>query len=442
MSVATTPRRPSGLDWAPSVPAHWTVAPLRTRFGVQLGKMLDEKQITGAGSAPYLRNVDVQWGRINTDQLPRMDFSPADRTKFTLRRGDLLVCEGGEIGRAAIWTAPLAECFYQKALHRLRPLGADDPRFMFYLLFAGARLGVFSARSNASTIEHLTAEKLRAMRFPFPPVDEQRAIVEALDERLEVVRRAHGEASAVASRAAELRIAVTEEVLAQPALRDNACPAEWTACRLKNVVRGIEQGWSPQCEAREAEAGEWGVLKVGCVNGGRFRESEHKALPAGVAPNPSLEVRPGDVLVSRGSGSRDLVGSAAYVDRCRPNLMLSDLLFRLHWRPDRVEGEFLALALGTRAVRTQIEAAISGSSGLANKVRQETLWTLRLNVPAVADQRRMLADLRARVSPLIAAEAEALRTAELLKEREIVMVLAGVTGALPDMSRASTYAHA
>lgn len=173
----------SGIEWLGEVPAHWEVAPLYTRYQVQLGKMLDSKQITGAHLAPYLRNIDVQWGAINIDDLPMMDFSPEDRHRFSLRKDDLLVCEGGEVGRSAVWSGELEECFYQKALHRLRPLRPkDSSHFFYYALFAAAKIGAFAAGADASTIGHLTGEKLRRHRFAFPNVEEQSAITTHLDK--------------------------------------------------------------------------------------------------------------------------------------------------------------------------------------------------------------------------------------------------------------------
>ncbi|CRI67976.1 hypothetical protein THIOKS190081 [Thiocapsa sp. KS1] len=79
------------------------MVPLGTLADVQLGKMLSPKSKTGTSPFPYLRNQDVQWGRINVTGLPTMDFSDKERAKFELRPGDLLVCEGGEPGRCAVW---------------------------------------------------------------------------------------------------------------------------------------------------------------------------------------------------------------------------------------------------------------------------------------------------------------------------------------------------
>lgn len=177
------PMKDSGIEWLGEVPAHWAVAALNYRYEVLLGKMLDEKRITGLHLAPYLRNVDVQWDQINVEDLPQMDFSGDDVERYSLRMGDLLVCEGGEVGRAAIWMGEIAECYYQKALHRLRPRkpGHDASRFQFYLLQMAAKLDVFTGGEGKSTIAHLTAEALRRYRFAYPPFDEQQRIVAFLD---------------------------------------------------------------------------------------------------------------------------------------------------------------------------------------------------------------------------------------------------------------------
>jgi len=178
------------LPWLSLVPDHWEVAPLYSRYSVQLGKMLDAARISGNHLAPYFRNVNVQWDRLDLNDLLEMDFGAEDRVKYALRTGDLLVCEGGEVGRAAVWPGEPAGCYYQKALHRLRPSRpGEQSRFLLYVLWAAASMGVFVAEGNPNTFDHLTAEKLRCHRFPFPPFNEQRAIVTELDTRLQTISR-------------------------------------------------------------------------------------------------------------------------------------------------------------------------------------------------------------------------------------------------------------
>jgi type I restriction enzyme, S subunit len=182
----TAPLRSAGVGWLNECPQHWESISLRMRYSVELGKMLDAKRITGRNSVPYLRNRDVQWDKILTDDLPVMDIAPAEVSRYTVQRGDLLVCEGGQVGRCAFWDGQLPVCGYQKALHRVRCLRPDRdfPRFFFYQLRLAAGLGVFSADGNENTIAHLTNEKLRRHRFTFPPLAEQKAIADGLDIEL------------------------------------------------------------------------------------------------------------------------------------------------------------------------------------------------------------------------------------------------------------------
>jgi type I restriction enzyme S subunit len=219
--------KPSRVEWIGSVPSHWDVAPLYARYNVQLGKMLDEKQITGDHRAPYLRNVDVQWGRINVEDLPTMDFDPQDRLKFLLLPGDLLICEGGEVGRSAVWNGDLSVCYFQKAIHRLRPTRGDHPMHLFYVMRAAVSSGLFESSTNLSTIGHLTAEKLRRYRFPFPPLAEQAEIVHQLEEDSQKTSDATAKITAAISLLREYRSAlISAAVTGQLDLRQHEAQLE------------------------------------------------------------------------------------------------------------------------------------------------------------------------------------------------------------------------
>lgn len=180
------PMKPSGIEWLGDIPEHWTLEAVAYRYNVKLGKMLDTNKITGENLRNYLRVLDVQWGYINTIDLPEMDFDSEAREKFRLIEGDLLVNEGGSYpGRAAIWSCQIEECYYQKALHRMRPILAnkDSSKFMYYIMNWASNYGVFIAGGNEATIEHLPAEKLRRIRFAFPPICEQLIISSYLDRK-------------------------------------------------------------------------------------------------------------------------------------------------------------------------------------------------------------------------------------------------------------------
>ncbi|MFD7563402.1 restriction endonuclease subunit S [Streptomyces tendae] len=176
------PRKASGLGWLGTVPSSWPITPVNYGFEVLLGKMLNQERVNGAHLAQYLRNTNVQWDRITTDELLLMDFPPEEQARYSLNPGDLLVCEGGEPGRAAIWDGRISEMYYQKALHRVRARSlASSSRWLFYCLRAATARKVFAVEGNTTTIAHLTGEQLRAHRFPFPDREVQDRATDKLD---------------------------------------------------------------------------------------------------------------------------------------------------------------------------------------------------------------------------------------------------------------------
>ena len=146
------------------------------RFGdittSRLGKMLDSKQQTGKCSFPYLANFNVQWFRFELDKLNVMDFDEKDQKEFELIDGDLLVCEGGEIGRCAVWHNEMQPCFFQKALHRVR-CNKDIvlPDYMAYWFKYNCDHNGFSDIAGAkATIAHLPGAKLKKLIVTVPPL--------------------------------------------------------------------------------------------------------------------------------------------------------------------------------------------------------------------------------------------------------------------------------
>jgi type I restriction enzyme, S subunit len=157
----------------------WGASAVGNEFDIQLGKMLDAGKNAGVAK-PYIGNSAVQWGRIDTSDLPIVRMSPRDIERYRLRKGDLLVCEGGDVGRAAIWEAPMDECYYQKALHRLRPRADYDVRFMAALLELWSMNGVFSGYVTQTSIAHLPQDRFARLPLPVPSATEQRNIADVL----------------------------------------------------------------------------------------------------------------------------------------------------------------------------------------------------------------------------------------------------------------------
>lgn len=179
------------------VPASWQWVRLGAIAAQRLGKMLDKSKNRGA-LHPYLRNTNVQWLRFDLTDVKEMRFRPDEFEEYDLREGDLLVCEGGEPGRGAVWSGQHGPMKFQKALHRIRPYCDVSPWYILYSLQASAQSGSLEAYFTGATIKHLTGQSLESFALPLPPLAEQRRIVakvgelmmlcDSLDERLERAR--------------------------------------------------------------------------------------------------------------------------------------------------------------------------------------------------------------------------------------------------------------
>ena len=150
----------------------------------RLGKMLDAKQQTGKYAYPYLANFNVQWFRFEIENLNKMDFNEADRQEFELRDGDLLVCEGGEIGRCAVWHNEIQPCYFQKALHRVRcNQHIVLPDYMAWWFKYNCDHKGFAAIEGAkATIAHLPGAKLKVLKVTVPPIELQNQFVAFLKQ--------------------------------------------------------------------------------------------------------------------------------------------------------------------------------------------------------------------------------------------------------------------
>jgi type I restriction enzyme, S subunit len=212
------------------IPDEWQVSSVGREFEIKLGKMLDAEKNVGVPK-PYLGNKAVQWGRIDYTDLPTVPMSHADLERFRLLKGDLLACEGGEVGRAAIWEAPLEECYYQKALHRLRPLRGFNSQLMAAFLRRWADCGLLANYVTQTSIAHLPREKFMEVPIPVPPPPEQRAIVKALGD----VDGLLGGLDRLISKKRDLKQAAMQQLLTGQT-RLPGFHGEWEVSRLGDVA--------------------------------------------------------------------------------------------------------------------------------------------------------------------------------------------------------------
>lgn len=144
-----------------------------------LGKMLDAKKNKGK-YAPYLANVNVRWGAFDLSDLPQMRFEENEQERYGIRYGDIIMCEGGEPGRCAIWRDEIPGMKIQKALHRIRTKEQLDNEYLYYWFLNEGRKGSLDAYFTGSTIKHLPGEKLKSILITYPDISVQHRIASVL----------------------------------------------------------------------------------------------------------------------------------------------------------------------------------------------------------------------------------------------------------------------
>jgi type I restriction enzyme, S subunit len=229
------------------LPNGWTIAPLGEIADTQLGKMLNRSNQVGDATVPYLRNVNVQWGRIDMSDVKQMDIYPDEVAKFMAEPGDLLVCEGGESGRAAIWNGSSA-IGIQNALHRIRPKAGISSRYLLYYFEWQVKSRMIDHLLSGVTISHFTQEKLRKMLVQYPPLEEQERIVEVLDEHLSRLDKALAEVSLAAKK---------------------------TEAFIKSYLLSLVQGSASTCH----DSGSWQKMQIGSLGKWRGGGTPSKSNP-------------------------------------------------------------------------------------------------------------------------------------------------------------------
>ena len=147
--------------------------------------MLDKLKNEGCYMS-YLRNINVRWGCFDLTDVLKMRFKDDEVERYMIEKGDLVLCEGGEPGRCAIWDKA-NPIMFQKALHRIRCHGGVLNEYLKYVIEDYAKANKLEEYYTGSTIKHLTGESLVSILFPLPPIKEQERIVQEIQRYLSLV---------------------------------------------------------------------------------------------------------------------------------------------------------------------------------------------------------------------------------------------------------------
>ncbi|MCK6572292.1 restriction endonuclease subunit S [Myxococcota bacterium] len=432
--------------WASSLPPGWAVLPLKHIARVW-NSNVDKKTYPGGIPVRLCNYTDVYYNDFIRADMTLMEATatPDEVVRFSLCKGDVIITKDSETPDDIAVPAVVADdlqgvvCGYHLTMLRPRPL--IEGRFLFRALQASGVRVQFHSTATGITRFGLGQDDIRNAVIPLPPTNVQIAIANFLDEKTAAIDDLIAQKQRLIDllqekRTALINRAVTKGLDRTVTMKDSGIPwigeipAHWRVLQLRRLILAVEQGWSPDCDSRPADGDEWGVLKSGCTNHGTFNPEENKALPGSMAADPRLEVRHGDVLMSRASGSAAHVGSIAQVLDPPPHLIFSDKTFRITFDLKAVWPSFAVKALGSAAARTQIERAISGAGGLANNLPQSELVEIVVPLPPVNEQRELagvLEEASRSINGLVKdSEAQIAR----LQEYRQALITAAVTGKL------------
>lgn len=232
------------------IPPDWQLTPLGEEFEIQQGKSLSPISRRGENPRPFLRTSNVLWGRIDLSTVDQMDFTDEEFSRLSLVDGDLLVCEGGDIGRAAVYRGPSGQYAYQNHLHRLRAKTDEIiPDFVVHWLRAAfTQLGLYEGIGNKTTIPNLSRARLSQLQIPKPDPEEQKQVAGILGH----LQRAIEVETAICEKLAVLKSATVAKLFRE-GLRGEPLkqteigeiPESWEVVRLGDIAK-VGNGSTPK----------------------------------------------------------------------------------------------------------------------------------------------------------------------------------------------------
>lgn len=456
----------SPVDGRYSVPESWRWISFADVGDQRLGKMLDARKNRGEAK-PYLRNTNVQWMRFVLDDVKEMRLETDELEEFRLRQGDLLICEGGEPGRCAIWRADVPEMYFQKAIHRVRPRADILPEYLAFNLRVDTKNGVLDRYFTGATIKHLTGRSLRDYSIPLPPLAEQKRIVAKVDELmglcdwLEAQQQEREQRHAALSRAALARFAQAPTPANLEYLFHNAYtidPADLRKSILTLAVQGklVEQeesdettghflqraGLKSTAEPNEFEwelPSKWALvryedvaivasgvtlgrkltgetvslpyLRVANVQRGGFDLSVVKEISIAPSEYDRFALKYDDLLMVEG-GDWDKVGRAAVwkgqIDKC----LHQNHIFRSRMRCSELLPEWFERFFNSPFGRQYFESASKQTTNLAS-INMRQVRGCPVPLPPPAEQKRIVAKMEALMALVDRLEAQQAQARDL-----------------------------
>jgi len=340
--------------------------------------------------------VDADSGTIATPQIRGFDKVRKGFTAF--RENDVIMAKITpcmENGKAAIAKGLRNGLgFGSTEFHVFRSREAVLPEYVYYFIRQESFRSAAEMEMTGSVGQkRVPADFVEGAEIPIPPLAEQKRIVEAVERltaRVDAARERLAKVPFILKRFRQAVLAaacsgrLTEDW--RNADADDDLPFGWKVKPLASAIAGLEQGWSPKCENEPSTLhDEWGVIKTTAVQAMRFVEVENKRLPNAIKPRTDLELRSGDLLITR-AGPRARAAIACLVESVRPRLIVCDKTYRFRARTDIATSTFLLYFLNAPSTMNELDEMKTGISDSGVNLTQDKFRELPVLLPPISEQ--------------------------------------------------------
>jgi len=373
------------------LPVDWAVERFDYLFSVQQGKQVSKKSRIGNNQHPFLRTKNIAWGCIDLSELDAMNFTDSEEEKLALMPGDLLVCEGGDIGRTAIWESDLTHCYYQNHLHRAR-LKMDNahPKFILYWLWYAFEVEhVYFGRGNVTTIPNLSQSKLCELPIPVPPLHEQKKIAAVLS----AVQLAIEQQEKLIALTTELKKTLMHKLFTeglrgekQKMTEIGPVPESWDVVELGNCLTKAQYGLS----VKGVEGGKYALLRMINQQNGQIIGSNLQYVDLSQDQFKNLRLERADILFNR-TNSFDLVGRTAIFD-IEGDYAFASYLIRLRCDASRLYPHFLNHYFNWDKTQQRLKSIATRAVSQSN-ISATRLRGFAVPLPSLKEQDEIIADI-------------------------------------------------
>lgn len=416
------------------LPGSWAETSIKYGYRIVLGKMLQtEPKSEHDELKRYLRAANIGKKGVDVGDVKQMWFSPVEIISLRLKENDVLISEGGDVGRSAIWRGEGGELYFQNAINRARPLDDCLPEFLYYWMIFVKGSGYIDIICNKSTIAHYTAEKVAATPLLKPSLEEQKTIARFLDHETTKIDELIAKQERLIEllkekRQAVISHAVTKGLNPDVPMKDSGVewlgevPEHWSVQHLKQLAvlqSGIAKGRAVSDEAISVP-----MLRVANVQAGYIKLDDVHEIFIEPAELSRYALRAGDVLMNEGGDNDKLGRGAVWQGEINPCIHQNHV-FAI--RPHSVEPEWLTAVTSAEYARFHFYRVAKQSTNLAS-ISSSNIKETPVTVPPAPERAAILEYVEKITLKIDRALIVGAKQIELLKERRTALISAAVTG--------------